>query len=99
MIERDPIPTRMPPGTLYLVAWLSVSYTCPWGLGWLREPVKSLICSQSQALKWELTSYRSEAEKRIRQEGHGATLIFLELNGARAKPKKVAWPARLEIEP
>ena len=81
--------------TLYLVAWLAITQDCPLWARPLPSWAKAAVCAERRAYEWHVTSYRPEAEKRVRARGGDA--LLLEIIGARAREKRIRQV--LEIEP
>ena len=83
---------------MFLVAWLSSVQDCPLGGGLLPDQLKAFVCKKETKIEWEYTSFRDVAEKRVRKEGPGATVLFLEISKGKALKKSVDWIQNLAIE-
>lgn len=59
------------------------------GLGWLPMQLRPAICSKT--LRYEATSYRTVAQRRLQELGPGATVAWLELRGGRVRGREIKW--------
>jgi len=84
--------------TIYLVAWLSVTYTCPFGWGLLPERIKNFVCAEDRKINRFMTSFEQEALNKLISIGPGVPVMYLEIQGVRSRQHEVYWPAKLEVK-
>lgn len=82
--------------TFYAVAWLSVSFSCPWGLSRAPEIIKQLVCDKSQNIAFKMYSKEELAEKQLKDIGASVPSLVLEISGGRANTIMVNWQPILE---
>lgn len=77
--------------TFFLVTWLSISYSCPWGLSYSPVIVKELVCHKDQAIKFQLYSKEDLALKKMEDLGPANVATVVEINGGRANELHISW--------
>ena len=85
--------------SIYLVAWLAVSWDCPWGLGRLPDPVKPVACTEHRQIRTEAfdPARRRQAQQLLEDLGPGATATLLEIHGTQARAVSAVWRPTLRI--
>lgn len=86
--------------TIYLVAWLSVAYDCPFGLGKLPTWAKEHVCRPEKSIKTRVfdPARRKKAEECLEALGPSETAVLLEVSGTQARALDAVWKHTLEIE-
>lgn len=85
--------------TIYLVAWLSVAYDCPFGLGKLPTWAKEHVCGAEKSIKTRVfdPARRRDAERHLEALGPSETAVLLEITGTQARALESIWTQRLTI--
>ena len=55
--------------TTFIVIWLSVNYSCPWGLGYAPTLVKELACSKRATLEERRYPAEDQARRKLLEIG------------------------------
>ena len=61
---------------LYIIMWIATNYSCPWGLQYMPDGAKNLLCKKSQGIEYLMSSKKDVIEKKL-QEVTGSSVISI----------------------
>ena len=81
--------------TTFMVAWMAVSWSCPWGLGKAPDFVKGLVCGKEEKVEQKLFVKSEDARKFI-GDLNGKTVSAIEVKGTRTRTMGITQRTELK---